>query len=100
MKTKSTSLRTVVYLPLQRKLLRKLIDPVSSVVVLLCLFWSGIPVVAQAPSSDYTNDLPSIERVKAEIKGSDPTDSLARQVAVFTYLLAYIDRIKGNRDYR
>jgi hypothetical protein len=35
--------------------------------------------------------------VKAEIKGSDPTDALARQVAVFTYLVSYIDRIKYNR---
>src|SRR5258708_10414946 len=51
----------------------------------------------QAASSDYTNDLPSVERVKAEIKGSDPTDSLAREVAVFTYLVSYIDRIKYNR---
>jgi len=50
-----------------------------------------------AASSDYTNDLPSVERVKAEIKGSDPTDALARQVAVFTYLVSYIDRIKYNR---
>src|SRR5258708_26866542 len=53
----------------------------------------------QTPSSDYTNDLPSVERVKAEIKGSDPTDTLARQVAVFTYLYTYVDRIKLNRDY-
>src|SRR6266567_6097890 len=51
----------------------------------------------QQASSDYTNDLPSIERVKAEIKGSDLTDALARQVAVFTYLVSYIDRIKYNR---
>jgi len=50
-----------------------------------------------AAPSDYTNDLPSVERVKAEIKGSDPTDALARQVAVFTYLVSYIDRIKYNR---
>jgi hypothetical protein len=57
-------------------------------------------VFAQTPSSDYTNDLPSVERVKAEIKGSDPTDTLARQVAVFTYLQAYIDRIKSNRSAR
>jgi FAD linked oxidases, C-terminal domain len=52
---------------------------------------------APAASSDYTNDLPSVERVKAEIKGSDATDSRARQVAVFTYLVSYIDRIKYNR---
>ena len=57
-------------------------------------------VLAQAASSDYTNDLPSVDRVKAEIKGSDPTDTLARQVAVFTYLSVYVDRIKYNRTVR
>jgi hypothetical protein len=55
---------------------------------------------AQAASSDYTTDLPSVDRVKTEIKGSDPTDTLARQVAVFTYLQTYIDRIKYNRTVR
>lgn len=55
---------------------------------------------SQSASSDYTNDLPSVERVKAEIKGSDTTDTLARQVAVFTYLVSYIDRIKYNRTVR
>jgi hypothetical protein len=68
--------------------------------VLLCLLCSSILVLAQATSSDYTNDLPSVERVKAEIKGSDQTDTLARQVAVFTYLQSYIDRIKSNRSAR
>src|SRR5258705_9730675 len=66
----------------------------------LCLLFSSILVLAQATSSDYTNDLPSVERVKVEIKGTDPTDTLARQVAVFTYLQAYIDRIKSNRSVR
>jgi len=56
-------------------------------------------VLAQTPSADYTSDLPSVERVKGEIKGSDPTDTLARQVAVFTYLQAYVQRIKYNRSY-
>ena len=62
---------------------------------LLCLLCSR--ALAQAPTADYTNDLPSVERVKAEIKGSDPTDTLARQVAVFTYLQTYVERIKYNR---
>src|SRR6266851_4189842 len=65
---------------------------------LLCLTCGS--VLAQPASSDYTNDLPSVDRVKAEIKGSDPTDTLARQVAVFTYLQSYIDRIKYNRTVR
>src|SRR6266851_9562091 len=65
---------------------------------LLCLSCSS--VLAQTASPDYTSDLPSVERVKAEIKGSDPTDTLARQVAVFTYLQAYVERIKYNRTVR
>ena len=67
---------------------------------LLCLVSSSTLVLAQATSADYTNDLPSVERVKAEIKGSDPTDTLGRQVAVFTYLQTYIDRIKSARSQR
>jgi hypothetical protein len=64
-------------------------------VALLCILGTG--VVAQPPGPNYTADMPSVDRVKAEIKGSDPTDTLARQVAVFTYLSAYIQRIKYNR---
>lgn len=55
---------------------------------------------AQPASADYTTDLPSVDRVKAEIKGADATDTLARQVAVFTYLQSYIQRIKYNRTVR
>ena len=100
METKSMSLSTTVYLPIKPERLRQISDPVILLAALLCLLCSSILVLAQATSSDYTNDLPSVERVKAEIKGSDPTDTLARQVAVFTYLQAYIDRIKSNRNYR
>jgi hypothetical protein len=57
-----------------------------------------VDLFGQTASADYTSDLPSVERVKAEIKGSDPTDTLARQVAVFTYLQAYVERIKYNRS--
>jgi hypothetical protein len=67
---------------------------------LLCLLCAGVFLCAQAASADYTNDLPSVERVKAEIKGKDPTDTLARQAAVFTYLQSYISRIKTNRTVR
>lgn len=56
--------------------------------------------LAQATSPDYTTDLPSVARVEAEIKGKDPMDTLARQVAVFTYLQAYIDRTKYARTVR
>src|SRR6201996_2802026 len=57
--------------------------------------------IAQAPpaSGDYTASLPSVEKVKSQLKGTDPTDTVARQVAVFTYLQTYISRIKDNRKY-
>jgi hypothetical protein len=53
-----------------------------------------------AQAGDYTADLPTVDRVKAEIKGSDPTDTLARQGAVLDYLQHYVERIKYNRDVR
>jgi len=71
------------------------------------------PVAAQRPpaprppqsaappaNGDYIRELPSVQRVKTEIKGSDPADTLARQMAVLVYLQPYIDRIRVARDYR
>ena len=54
-----------------------------------------VPCVSLQQTSNltYTNDYPSVERVKAEIKGSDPTDTIARQGAVLTYLSQQIQRI-------
>ena len=75
--------------------LRALFILVTSFLCFACLMQGDL--FAQAAGSDYTVDLPSVDRVKAEIKGSDPTDTLARQVAVFTYLQSYIQRIKYNR---
>jgi hypothetical protein len=66
-------------------------------VALLCVAFSAL---AQTANTAYTADYPSVDRVKAEIKGSDPTDTLARQVGVFTYLSTQIQRIKANRDYK
>ncbi len=65
------------------------------VAALLCFLCAAS--FAQPPGPNYTADMPSVDRVKAEIKGSDLTDTLARQIAVFTYLSAYIQRIKYNR---
>ena len=41
-----------------------------------------------------------MQRVETAIQGTDPTDTAARQVAVFEYLQVYIQRIKEARDYR
>lgn len=44
--------------------------------------------------------MPTVEQVKTVIKGSDETDTLARQVAVFEQLTEYITRIKTSRTVR
>ena len=61
----------------------------------------AMPACAQAPRAggDYTASLPSVEKVKAQLKGDDPIDTVARQVAVFTYLQTYISRIVAARSY-
>ena len=68
-----------------------------AILALLCLL--PCVLLGQA-STGYTADLPSVERVKAEIHGSDPTDTLARQGAVFSFLSRYIQDIKYNRTVR
>src|SRR6516225_3566917 len=73
---------------------------VSSIVA-LAIMLSCCAALAQAPpaSSDYTAALPSVEKVEAQLKGHDATDTVARQVALFTYLQTYITRIRDARKY-
>jgi hypothetical protein len=40
----------------------------------------------QPMNPPYLSEMPSVDRVKSEIQGANPDDTLARQVAVFTYL--------------
>jgi len=60
----------------------------------------ALNTAAQTPNPAYLADMPSIDRVKAQIQGKDATDTAARQVAVFTYLQEYIKRIAYNKDPR
>lgn len=55
---------------------------------------------SRATDPAYLADMPSVDRVESEIKGTDPTDTLARQVAVFTSLNQYVNRIKSARSIR
>lgn len=57
----------------------------------------AISAAAQTTNPAYLADMPSVDRVKAQIQGTDPTDTIARQVAVLTYLQQYINRIKNPR---
>jgi hypothetical protein len=69
-------------------------------VLLLALCSFALGVRSQTLNPAYLADMPSVDRVKAQIQGKDPTDTAARQAAVFTYLSQYIQRIKYNRDVR
>jgi len=79
-----------------RARLRRRLKALFPILGILC----GVSL-AQAPSApgDYTAALPSVEKVKAQLKGTDATDTIARQVAIFTYLQVYISRIKDTRKY-
>src|SRR3569623_843700 len=55
---------------------------------------------AQPNAGDYTAALPSVDTIKAQIKGTDPTDTLARQIAVFRSLRNYISNIAYARSVK
>jgi hypothetical protein len=55
----------------------------------------GMPIGA-----NYTDDMPSVAKVQSVIQGSDPTDTAARQVTIFDYLVTYIDRVHTNTNVR
>ena len=61
--------------------------------VLSATFSIAVAVSAQTTNPAYLAGLPTVERVKHDLKGKDATDTLARQVSVFTYLPAIIDRM-------
>jgi hypothetical protein len=67
------------------------------IAALLCLV--AATAFAQGAQGNLS-DMPSVERIKAEIKGSDATDTQARQLAVFTHLVSYVERIKYNRTVK
>jgi hypothetical protein len=62
-----------------------------------CKLIGSPPAGAQAKSADYTDDMPSVDQVKAAIKGSDPSDTLVRQYAAFIGLNKHIFDIKVER---
>jgi hypothetical protein len=70
--------------------------------VVLCaavLTVTSAGALAQA-AADYTTAYPSIETVETQIKGSDPNDTVARQVAVFRMLRNDINNTKYARTVR
>ncbi len=64
----------------------------------LCLV-AASAFAQQSAGSDYTTSLPSVAKIEAQMQGTDPIDTAARQVAVLEYLQTYIQRIKDARQY-
>ena len=55
---------------------------------------------AQATNPPYLSQMPSMERVKAEVKGADAMDTAARQMGAFWQLQEIIKNLAGPRFYR
>lgn len=53
--------------------------------------------LAQATRPPHLSQFPTVERVKAEVKGSDPLDTAARQMGVFWQLMELINVLAGPR---
>src|ERR1051326_6682437 len=52
------------------------------------------------PDPPYMSQFPSVDRVKNEIKGSDPMDTAARQMGAFWQLQQIIQDLAGPRAFR
>ncbi|HLL77030.1 MAG TPA: hypothetical protein VK421_17375 [Pyrinomonadaceae bacterium] len=52
---------------------------------------------AQAANPSYLREMPSVERVRAEIKGADAMDTAARQMGAFWQLQKIIETLSGLR---
>jgi hypothetical protein len=54
-------------------------------------------IQAQTLNPPHLNEFPSVERVKAETKGTDALDTTARQMSAFYHLLWVIKELAGTR---
>src|SRR5688572_25460166 len=55
---------------------------------------------AQATNPPYLSQMPSMERVTAEIKGADAMDTAARRMGAFWQLMQIIQELAGQRLWR
>ena len=65
--------------------------------LVISLTVSPLAAPNQATNPPYLREMPSVERVKAEIKGSDPVDTSARQSGAFQRLQDIIKTLAGPR---
>jgi hypothetical protein len=74
---------------------------ISAVVILLVIAFGGVAARAQRPAppagpppdTSYLGGMPSVDKVKQVIQGSNPNDTVARQVAVFNQLPLLIQQM-------
>jgi hypothetical protein len=74
----------------------------NTVLLLLAL---GAPapfrgLASQATNPPYLSEMPPVERVLKEIKGTTPDETAARQMGTFLQFKAMIEQMSGYRQYR
>ena len=57
-------------------------------------------VRAQATDPAYIEHMPTVERVMADVQGSDPRDTAAKQMGAFWQLQQMIEELAGDRRWR
>ena len=58
------------------------------------------PVRAQATNPPYIAQMPTVERVMADVQGTDPRDTAAKQMGAFWQLQQVIEELAGDRRWR
>ncbi len=67
------------------------------VIALQCVLGIAVPVVAAASDPAYLRELPATARVLADIRGKDPMETRARQVAAMQRLHSIVREMAGPR---
>jgi hypothetical protein len=71
----------------------------ASTLVALALAGLAVSSPARAADPPYLDQMPSVERVRADVQGTDRHDTLARQKAAFEQLARGIDIVAGPRRF-
>ena len=71
---------------------------VIRLVIAIAWFAAGPPSKAQT-DPPYLSEMPTVERVRADVQGTDRHDTLARQKAAFEQLFRVVDVAAGPRRF-
>lgn len=66
----------------------------------LCWALASAALSQVGPNPPYLAEMPSVERVMREVQGTDPEDSLSRQMGAYAQLKKMVEDAAGPRRYR